>query len=461
MRKVLAVSFSFLAIAAISIALPATASAGKGKKKGKGGAVTVCKFGCKYKSIQKAADKVGKNGKIKVKPGKYKEAVILKGKKYNGQTIMGTKKNAKKTVLNGKNARGPGGIAQNGIEGIDVKKVTIKNLTVKNYATNGVFFRDSDARDGDKKLKCRDYLFKNIIVANNRSYGLFAFGCVGGRMTKSVGYGHGDSAFYVGATPPQNNPKTTKLDHNVAYKNIQAYSGTNSRYNDIYKNVFYNNGIGLTPNTLDSEPYEPSEDNVIRKNEIFWNNFNYYLPDSPVETISNGLGQIGDTTINFPIGIGIVNFGVTGWEIKNNEIFGHEKWGVANFSDGGLTNEGDDAVANDNMITNNKMGRDGQDPNAFDFFNDGSGKGNCFSGNSSSTFDTSSSTPTPDLYPGCPAPASTGTGTSTGDAEQFAKVVDYVLSDPPATQQCGWPGLTHPKYKKYKPFMVTPGPDCP
>ena len=52
----------------------------------------VCKHGCKYRTIQKAVNKSGKNAKIKVKPGKYKEGVIVQGHKHDGLTIMGTKK---------------------------------------------------------------------------------------------------------------------------------------------------------------------------------------------------------------------------------------------------------------------------------------------------------------------------------------------------------------------------------
>ena len=37
-----------------------------------------------------------------------------------------------------------------------------------------------------------------------------------------------------------------------------GYSGTNSAYMVIKNSNFYNNGIGLVPNTLDSEPFEPT-----------------------------------------------------------------------------------------------------------------------------------------------------------------------------------------------------------
>ena len=105
---------------------------------------------------------------------------------------------------------------------------------------------------------------------------------------------------------------------------------------------------------------------------------------------------------------------------------------------------------------NNKNGRNGGDPNAVDFFNDGSGSGNCFIGNSSSTFDGSGS-----LYPSCPAPSNSGTGTSIGDPAQFAKLIAYVASNPPENQQCSWTEQQHEPFEDFEPFEVTPGPDCP
>ena len=45
----------------------------------------------------------------------------------------------------------------------------------------------------------------------------------------------------------------------------------------IKKSKFCNNGIGIVPNALDSEKFPPPEYNAIKDNEVFWNNFNFYL----------------------------------------------------------------------------------------------------------------------------------------------------------------------------------------
>ena len=56
------------------------------------------------------------------------------------------------------------------------------------------------------------------------------------------------------------------------------------------------------------------------------------------------------------------------------------------------------------------MGRNGTDTNAVDFFNDGSGSGNCFSGNSSSTFDPSDTRHERLALPALPGAAAAGLG---------------------------------------------------
>jgi hypothetical protein len=456
---------SMLALIAAFAFAPASAMAKKPPP------VEVCKHGCEFRTIQDAVDETGKKATINVHPGTYREGVVVEGSKHDGLTIQGTKKKAKRVVLQGKNAKDPNGQpANNGIETLGVDGVRVLNLKVTNYLANGIHFVGPDV--GRDAGPCKGYLTKNVIAAFNRSYGIFAFNCIGGRMTKSVGYGQGDSAFYVGATPPQTKPKWTKLDHLEAYENVLGYSGTNSKYVRITKGNWYNNGVGIVPNTLDSEPYEPSAEGIIENNNIFWNNFNYFLPNSRVQTVSNGLGQLGSLTINFPTGAGIVMLGSTGWVIQNNQIFGNFKWGAAAISDAVGNCEGpavdncptgDDAMSVDNQFINNQMGRDGTDTNGVDFFVDGSGRGNCFQGNVSSTFDPSGSAKNENLYPTCPAPAppASGTGTPAGDASQFGDLASYVLSTPPETQECSWIRHDHPPFEKFTPLTVTPGPTCP
>jgi hypothetical protein len=435
-----------LGIAAALLALVGAVWASPASAKGRD-VFKVCKHGCKYSSVQKAVDKVkkGKNSIVKIKPGTYHEGVIMGGHKYDDLIITGTK-SAKKTILDGKNARIQGQPAQNGIDAVNVDGLKMKKLWARNYPTNGLFVH---ADPGDH---CHGFAMVDDRASFNGSYGLFAKHCTGGKITNGKAWGHGDSGIYIGETPPQKNPKWTDISNNKVYENVLGYSGTNSKYVDIHDNWFYNNGAGIVPNTLSSELFQPNANGKIRNNKIFWNNFNYFLPKSPVKTVSGGLGQINGMTINYPTGIGVVLFGSDGWLVKDNDIFGNFYWGAAGFSD--ATDSSTQALNMNNRFVDNTMGRGGTDTNRFDFFNDGSMKGNCFQGNQSSTFDVTQNATHPKsfLYPSCPAPNSAGTGSYLGDSGQVQELASYVLSTPPCSQADKWERHKHPAFKGITPI---------
>jgi hypothetical protein len=380
----------------------------------------VCKKGCKYRTIHEGAMAAGKwqNGTretatVRIQPGTYNEGVLLHGKKaghdFDGLTIMGVtkakkpNKSSRAVILEGEGAStivsgNPGWQegdatsvpANNAIEGRSIKGLVMKNMWARNYSNNTFFVWASTNQAFNER--CEDYVMENLTSSDTRSYGLFARNCYGGKMLNSEGWNHGDSALYIGETPcdrddwnnrnPANGPcqakpKWTLIKNIKSYQGSLGYSGTNSKYVKITDSLFYNNGAGLVPNTLDSERYEPSGDLIIENNKIFWNNLNYYQgkeKGSPITTV------IGNGN---PIGAGILLYGTDGVTVRNNEIFGNGKWGVASFSGPELfgVNTGDDAKNMNNKIMNNKMGLNGADPNAIDFFNDNSGGGNCWQDN--------------------------------------------------------------------------------
>jgi hypothetical protein len=454
---------TFAAAIAVSVAVGAAPAMGSGAHAKRQKVFVVCKHGCKYRTLHAAVNAVnkGSNSVIKIRPGTYNEGVTLVGHRYDGLSFVGTSQNPRKAVLEGRGAKLNGDsheVAQNAIDATNVDRLKIKNLWARNFETNGFFVHADNGT-----ANCKGFLMKNDLASFNRSYGLFAKRCIGGRITKSKGWGHGDSAIYIGETPPQKNPKWTQIDHDVAFENVLGYSGTNSKYVNIHHSEFFNNGAGIVPNTLDSERFEPNAHGRIHHNAIFWNNFNYYLPDSPVETVSGGLGPGG--LYNYPTGIGVVLFGSDGWTVKDNRIFGHFMWGTMSFSD--PFNSGHDALNERNRFIDNKMSRGRTDKNRFDFFNDGSGKGNCFSGNSTSTVDVTATASHSQafLYPTCPAPASAGTGTDQGDgvvlvSGQVGELSKYVTASPPCSQQDSWVEHSHPPFKGLTPIDTKDFGDC-
>lgn len=489
-----------LCLALTGLAAPALAKGGKQQSK----VFEVCKHGCKYRTIQKAVNAAGSfkfkkvNAKTKaivaVKPGKYVEGVVVDGtakkKSFDDLTIEGTKKNRKKTVLEGKNAKGELGAAQNGIEAISVDGLVLRNMWARNYQSNGFFIHASN----EEGQHCNGYTMDNLLASDNRSYGLFAKNCFGGKMINSAGYHHGDSAFYVGETPCdgkkwtnhgvapppkpcQRKPKWTLLKNDRGYENVLGYSGTNSKYVKIVESAFYNNGAGIVPNTLDSEGFEPNGWNVFERNDVFWNNYNYFLSASKFHTVSGGLGQLAGATVNYPTGVGIVLYGGDENVVRDNDVFGNYKWGIASFSGPGevfVANVGDDAKNINNEIVENTMGREGADPNGeFDFWNDATGAGNCWGGNSpAATFAPGNgSTPLSTIYPACPQAKvltdqakslniTAGLQINLGDESDPKTILGYAGSTPPQNQQCTWVRrvAAHPAFEKFKPVEVAAQP---
>ncbi len=512
MKHTSAVSILVLGLCLV-LAGPSPALAKKGggpPKQAKSRVFEVCKHGCRYRTIQRAVDAAGsfafkkKNRGMKavvaVRPGKYVEGVVvdgtLKRKRFDGLTIMGTKKSRRKTILEGRGAKGELGAAQNGIEAIDVDGIVLKNMWARNYQSNGFFVHA--ANEGGQH--CNGYTMDNLLASANRSYGLFAKNCFGGKMVNSAGYRHGDSGFYVGETPCdsatwtnhgivpppapcQRKPKWTLLKNDRGYENVLGYSGTNSKYVKIVESAFYNNGAGIVPNTLDSEGVEPNGWNVFERNDVFWNNYDYFLAGAAFHTVSEGLGQLAGATVNYPTGVGIVLYGGAGNVVRDNNVFGNYKWGIASFSGPGeifVANVGDDAKNIDNQIVENKMGREGADPNGeFDFWNDGTGGGNCWSANSAgATFAPGNGkVPLAEIYPGCPQPQvlsdqvhslniAAGLQIDLGNEANPATILGYAGSTPPQKQECSWVRRVpaHPAFKDYKPVEVAPKPGelvCP
>jgi hypothetical protein len=363
----------------------------------------------------------------------------------------------------------------------------LRNMWARNYQSNGFFVHA--ANEGGQH--CVGYTMDNLLASGNRSYGLFAKNCYGGRMVNSAGYRQGDSAFYVGETPCdsrswtvhgaavpcQKKPQWTLLKNDTSYENVLGYSGTNSKYVKIVESTFYNNGAGIVPNTLDSEGYEPNGWNIIERNDVFWNNYNYFLAGSAFHTVSEGLGELAGETVNYPTGVGIISFGGDGNIIRRNKVFGNDKWGVASFSAPGESfeaNVGNDAKNVNNQITENTMGREGADPNGeYDFFDDATGGGNCWSGNNEiSTFAPGNgSLALSQIYPACPvAPVAydsvrslnttAGLQVVLSDTGNPHTLLGYAGTAPPQNQQCSWVKrvVSHPKFQNYKPVEIAAKP---
>jgi hypothetical protein len=353
---------------AVALALPALAGAqtypepkepGKVAPKPKGPfhTYTVCKRGCDFRKIQAAVDKAKAGDKVKIKSGTYREAVKVSGAKKAYLRIVGNPKSPRKVVLDGRDK------AQNGIFVNGADEVTIDGVMARNYKGNGFFV-----------VNVVGYTLNHLVAEKTGTYGLYAFNSKGGTMENSEAYYANDAAFYIGQTPQQDKPIRSIVRNIDAWGSVLGFSATNMRYVTITKSRFYNNATGLAPNALDSEKFPPEADNIIRDNDIFWNNFNFHA-GAPFKIKKTGVAAAA------PVGTGVVLFGGQRNQVQNNRIFGNFLSGVT-MVEGLLISKNPLArPLADNQITGNTFGLNGTDANGRDLFYDGNGKGNCIAGN--------------------------------------------------------------------------------
>jgi parallel beta helix pectate lyase-like protein len=376
------------AAAAALLLLPAAAGAqtypepkepGKIAPKPKGPFKThsVCKQKgrCDFRSIQAAVNKAKAGDKIAVRKGVYKESVTVSGAKKRYLRFVGDPKHPRRVVLEGSDKK------QNGFFVSGADQVTIDGFTARNYKANGFFV-----------VNAVGYKLTHLVAAKSGVYGVYAFNSKGGEMSHSESYYHSDAGFYIGQTPQQTNPIRSMVRDVKSWGNPIGFSATNMRYVTITESQFFNNGIGIVPNALESEKFPPAEANVITDNDVFWNNFNFH-EGAPFKPKDSGVVPL------VPIGTGILLLGGRTNRIEDNRVYGNYLVGVAAL-EGFLLDKTIEARALvGNRISGNAFGAGGEDLNGRDFAYDGNGRDNCWGPNSG----VQNTLPAdPAMFPACP-----------------------------------------------------------
>ena len=382
--------------------IPSTAPKGPFKTR------TVCAKGCAYKTIQSAVNASKAGDTVKVKAGTYKERVVIKGKGKAFLKLIGDPKSPGKVLLEGKGSK-PATQPNNGVTINGADQVTVNGFTARDYSGYGFFVVNNNG-----------YLLTNLVAKFVGVYGIYAFNSVGGTMSNSTAAWNNDSGFYIGQTPPQTKPIRSYVRNVTAYGNVLGFSGTNSKYVTITQSRWFNNGLGIVPNALDSEKYAPPDQNVITDNDVFFNNWDYFA-GAPFKLRASA------TDIPYPVGTGILLFGGRNTEVSKNRVYGNYLMGVGAIQQL-LLKQADAKDLIGNRIMNNVFGNDGKNPNGRDLFYDGDGSNNCIGPNTGVqvTVPADASTFAP-----CPF-----TGTNAFSADAQGQAVNWTVTDP--THEAFW-----------------------
>jgi len=353
---------------------PPPSNPGSVQKKPKGPFKTleVSKKG-KFRTIQAAVNAAKPGDTVKIADGVYKESVQVAGAKHRFIKLVGNVKQPHKVVLEGENKR------QNGITVNGADAVTMRGIKARRYKANGFF-----------AVNVTGYAMDRLIAELPGTYGLYAFNAKGGSMTNSLSYYAADGSYYVGQTPEQTRPVQTIIRNVVGWGSVVGYTGTNSRYVTITKSKFFNNALGLAPNSLDSEKFPPDEQNVFRDNDIYWNNFDVYqkAPYKP---------NVNEDFI-YPPGVGAILLSGRDNRFEGNRIYGNWLGGFIGVPNVFLKNPADQPLDR-NIVSGNTFNKGGADMNGRDMVYNGSGTGNCFGGNTGVMTTVPAA---PEVYPACP-----------------------------------------------------------
>jgi pectin methylesterase-like acyl-CoA thioesterase len=154
---------------------PAKPSTTQKPPKGPFHTLTVCKKGCKYRTIQSAVNKAKAGDTVKVKRGTYREGVTVLGSSKRYLKLVGNPSDRSKVVLDG--SRGKGVPRQNGVRVDGANNVTINGFTAKHYNGNGFYL-----------VNVAGYHLNHLNATLVGVYGIYAFNSIGGVMENSEAY---------------------------------------------------------------------------------------------------------------------------------------------------------------------------------------------------------------------------------------------------------------------------------
>ena len=306
-------------------------------------------------SIQRAIDLSRPGDTIAIAPGTYREAVLIRGSRHAALKIR-----AGGAFLDGSTVsrETPAGVAIR-----LTRDVSISGLTVRSFPKAGVTVSGS-----------RSVRLTKLTIHDTGAYGVRVTSSTGGVYDGIEAYATTTAAVSIGATPPQDKPRRTYVRHLVAHQSQIGFQAVNARYVALTHGRLFNNGTGIALTASAALPNAPVEANLIRANDVFWNNY-----DTRTDA-----GVTDPATPAAPTGAGIFLFGSRANVIELNHVYGNWLVGLGAIPNYLMTLANPLSDTGDlrrNVVRLNEFGLGGRDQNGRDVVYDGSGRGNCFEDN--------------------------------------------------------------------------------
>ena len=299
-------------------------------------------------------------------------------------------------------------------------------------------------------LETNGFAFNYVVSRYSREYGFLSFSSDNGLYDHLNAFGAGDSGVYPGSGPEGHCARYGIEIRNVdSHDNTIGYSGTAGNGVYAHDNRFHGNATGMTTDSFASgHPGMPQDCAKWENNRIYSNNLDLFSEERDEyceiknRPIKERDPKIVCPTFQVPVGTGALIAGGNGNLVRNNWVYDNWRDGFKLFyvpaTFRGEPEKGID-TSFDNTYANNRMGMrpDGtRDPNGNDFWWDGEGRGNCWTGNSGpggSAATSNMALPdcpgSPVFLPGDPNKTASQAPCATWDPQ------DEELQDPPG---CDW-----------------------
>lgn len=237
-------------------------------------------------TVQDGVDSAASGDVVLVESGTYREEVEVS---TPGITVRGTDRN--EVVFDGEFER------SYAVE-VLADGVAVENVTARHYAGTPFYWKVVDGFRGSY-----------LTAYNNGDYGIYAYGCRDGRFELSYASGNRDAGFYLG----RSNPFRAVISDVIAEYNGVGYSGTSAGGDlTIMDSTWRYNQAGIVPNTLDRQD-PPQQSSRIVGNEVYDND----NADAP-----------NKSSMYPTFGAGIVVWGGNDNRIEDNDVRGHENFGI-------------------------------------------------------------------------------------------------------------------------------------